>query len=96
MNAFSFKVRYNENLLAAGVYTIRYKVSFKNYSNGPILERTLPFRITIDPCKSTTLAFIEPMPYKTTTYYLQEPSFEFTTLPETIVSKDTTFDCGSY
>ena len=58
--------------------------------------QTKPFTITFNPCKSTKLAFVDPTPYVSRIYYLQDPSFEFATLPEAIVSKDTTFDCGPY
>ena len=67
---------------------MRYRIFFINYPTGPVLEQIVPFIITIaDPCKTTKLSFIEPVPYVSKTYYLKDPSFEFTTLPETIVSK---------
>ena len=67
---------------------MRYKIFFVNYPTGPVLEQKVPFIIKIvDPCETTMLSFIEPVPYVSKTYYLQDPSFEFTTLPETIVSK---------
>ena len=63
-----------------------YKVSFTNYPTKPVLEQTVPFTITIaDPCETTTLSFIEPVPYVSRIYFLQDPPLEFTTLPEKIV-----------
>jgi len=96
VNDFHFKVRYTEDLSSAGVYSIRYIVSFSNYPSGPSLEQTLPFIITIDPCKSTTISFIDPVPYVSKTYYLKDPSFEFYKDPETFLVKDAIFDCGPY
>ena len=97
VDSFSFRVLFTEDLSVVGEYTISYKVFFTNYPTGPIFEQTVPFTINIaDPCKTTTLAFTSPVPYVSTTYYLKDPSFEFKTLPETIVSKGTAFDCGPY
>jgi len=97
VNSFSFRVRYTEDLSMVGEYTISYKVYFTSYPAAPILTQTDPFTITIaDPCKNTTLAFINPVPYVSRTYALHDISFEFYQLPDTFVSKGTSFNCGPY
>jgi hypothetical protein len=89
-------MKYTEDPLLAGFYTIGYKVSFANYPNGPVIKQAVPFTITINPCKSTTLAFIDPVPYVNKTYFLHDPSFEFYKQLDMLVSKSTSFDCGPF
>ena len=93
MNAFSFKVKYNEDLALTGDYFISYKISFSlypasKYKNAPVLTQTVPFTITVsDACKTTTLAFFDSVPYISKTYYLNDPLLELYKPPETFIKK---------
>ena len=80
-----------------GEYNLGYKVFLQQYPAIPALKSTVPFTITIeDPCRTTELAFINPVPYASKTYFLYDPFFEFNKKPDEFISKDTSFDCGPY
>ena len=97
VNSFRFKVKYTEDRSLEGEYNIGYKVFLQKYPAIPALKSTAPFTITIkDPCKTTVLGFINPVPYASKTYFLYDPFFEFHKQPDEFISKDTSFDCGPY
>ena len=61
----------------------------------------MPFTITIaDACETASLAFFNPVPYISKTYYLHDPSFELYQAPEKFIGKKqlslTDVDCGPY